>query len=81
VGERNETGEQEMPDAKALAKTERAILTFARREQPQSLQDLRTALAESSLGVDKQFVNLAILELLNTGRLDLSADRRLHVSG
>jgi hypothetical protein len=81
VGQRNGTTNLKMADAEALAKTERAILTFVRRERPESLQDLRAGLAKEPVSVDERFVNLAILQLLNTRRLGLSADRRLRVNG
>ena len=41
MAEREQTKELRTEEAEALAQTERAVLAFARRERPESLQDLR----------------------------------------
>ena len=79
VRPRTEATNQKMTDAESLARTERRILNLARKEQPQSLQELRERLARSDVSVDVRLVNLAIFQLLNSHRLSLSADRRLRI--
>jgi hypothetical protein len=79
VRSRHEATNPKMTEAESLARTERRILNLARKEQPQSLQELRERLARSDVSVDVRLVNLAIFQLLNSHRLSLSADRRLRV--
>ncbi len=78
--EREQRRELRTQEAEALAETERVVLAFARRERPESLQDLRARLSEAGVAVDERLLNFAILELLNSHRLFLSFDRRLSVS-
>jgi hypothetical protein len=72
------TREIKTTDADGLARTERKILAFARRERPESLGDLRRGIADQGV-IDDRLVNLAILQLLNSHQLDVSFDRRLRI--
>jgi predicted transcriptional regulator len=75
-----ETGVDEVIADNSLSDAETAIMRVAHRRKPSTLEELRRSLAHSRVGVDQRIINLAILHLLNTNRLTLTADRQLHVS-
>lgn len=74
---------QEHVDRETIAAAEKLVLEVFRARNPESLQDLRRALAETELppGVDRSLLRVAIWRLLNNNRLQLSDDRRLAAAG
>jgi len=72
---------REEADREAIAAAEQAVLDVFAQANPQSLQDLRRALADSQVSVDRSLLRLAVWRLLNSNRLQLSDDRRLAAAG
>lgn len=69
----------EMVAGNALSEAEEAVMRVAHRRKPSTLEELRDSLSHARVRVDQRILNLAILHLLNTHRLTLTADRQLRV--
>ena len=74
------TDVDDMIAADTLSDAEATVMRVALRHKPSTLDELRASLENARVRVDRQILNLAILQLLNTDRLTLTADRQLHIS-
>jgi hypothetical protein len=73
--------ERDREEAEALERAQTVILEIARREQPESLAELRDLIErDAPPDIDPALLRLGLWSLLSDNRLELTADRALRVA-